>query len=694
MMLRMAGDNMRLTESAAGRVAGWLLAALWVFSMSGVDSSAFSSFPVCVVLALVLLLVVVGVLAGRKIVRLSALGWFSLLAGVYFLVRSLNSYALVDSWVDTTLILGAFVYYLAGVYAAQNRTHEGLFRVLGGALVLNLLAFVVVRQPWFCLEWTGRASHTPAGENSLPVSLFVYKNFAGVFFCLGGCILGGWAMWLKQGAARWGGLFLAVLCVGASFYCITRAVFVVLPLSLFALWGGYLCLRAFSDKKIGGVHLIVGLLLLAGGGIVVFDFFFGSSLHHVISGVDSHLRYLIWGAIGEVLPAVPLWGCGANATVWEIVPFYNEWQLPNYAHNEYLQTWVDYGIIGLVLMLLILVFHVVHALRCVAAVEETMSRRVLAVLSLVVLVAVSAYAVVDFPWHSFAFVSLTAFVCGVMASPFKCRTGSFFTARTWASGSRIPMVGVRAQGWPGRVFLLLLMSGLLVESVWMGKNLYPAWLAQWEYNELSRPGVDVSGDKRRELISHLAVQYPGPALADTYFMLPPCKPDLAAREKLLKRVLAANPKQLFTAVMLVDVLGAEKKFMEAEQLMRTVYVGDSMPGSMLSNWPAYYAYNLLIWGKYELQQGNHAVAYSLLDYALKLHEQKRIGFNPVWRSGPQPWKAHGGIKPGLPRLIESVCRDVRMLRLIQLQPDDSWMHPLVPGGRAALYQHLVKKTSR
>ena len=113
----------RLTESLPGRLAGILLAVLWIFSMAAVDAHAFSAFPACIALAVVLVVVVTAVLAGKRLVRMSNTGWCALAVGCYFLVRSMNSYAVVDSWGETALILGGMVYYVAGVYVAQNKNY-------------------------------------------------------------------------------------------------------------------------------------------------------------------------------------------------------------------------------------------------------------------------------------------------------------------------------------------------------------------------------------------------------------------------------------------------------------------------------------------------------------------------------------------------------------------------------------------
>ncbi len=682
---------LRLTESWPGRAAGWLLAALWIFSMSGVDAHAFSAYPACLVLAAVLLLSIGAMLTGKRLVRMSALGWFALAAGGYFLLRCLNSYAVVDSWAEAPRILGAFVYYVAGVYAAQNKNPGRIVGVLSAALLLNMLAMWAVRQPWFCLEWTGRAMYTPEGTNSLPTSLFIYKNFAGVFFCVGGCVLGAWAWWMQRGTMRVAGLCVALGSVLCSLMCGTRAVYLVLPLSLGVLWFICVLLRVFRDQRIGALNVLLGIGWFAGILIAVADFLFGYQLAGAVTGVNSHLRFLIWAAVCEVLPDAPLWGYGAQAATWELVPYYNEWQLPNYVHNEYLQAWADYGMIGLILMLLVLFLHVVQGVRCLIAEDCLPSRQYLAGGALLVLVAVAVYAMVDFPWHSFALVTMCAFCCGVLASPYASRQQPWFSRRNWQGAGRSPMVSIRAQKWPGRTLLLLLSVGLLANSAWLARALQPAWCAQWKYNELSCGRNDAHATARQALIAELLPQYPSPALMDTYFMFPQNDGRPEERERLLRMALAANPRQLFTLIMLVDTLGEQKKFAEAEQLMRERYVGDAMPGTRLCNWPAYYAYNLLLWGRFEMQQGNHDRALSLLDYALSMHARSHISFGVPWRGGEQPWKQHGGVKPGCRKLIETARADLRLLRLIGAQPDDSWMLPRTPGGRGILYRPLVDK---
>ena len=680
----------RLTESVPGCLAGWLLALLWLFSLSGVDSTAFSAFPVCVVLLVVSVLVAGCLLLGYRVVRMSALGWCSLAAGGYFLCRCLNSYAVVESWGESALIVGAAVYYVAGVYVAQNKRYSGVLCVMLAALVLSILAWWAVQQPWFCLEWTGRATYTPEGKNSVPMALLVYKNFAGFFFIAGGVALGGWALWAQRGIKSVLLSAVAVLAVAVSFFCSTRAPLFLAPIALLGLWVFDVLVRLYSGQKIGGVSYVIGVvfgvLLLVG----VYDFFFGRTLSAFFDGTDSHGRYALWSAVCEVLPNAPAWGCGAASVQWETIPFHRGTHLANLAHNEYLQVWADYGIIGLGCMLTIIVWHVVAGLRCVASDKISVERRALTAVSLLLLVFVSAYATADFPWHSFALVGMSAFSCGVLSSPFPYVRD----AHKWSSSSQPPVVGVRAQGKPGALLLLVLALGCGFWCVWLGEKLYPVWHSQWEYNRLSTGDGDPYAHKRRELIAGLLPGYPDSALMDTYFLLPAYNTDWRERERLLRIALEANPKQMFVVSMLAEVLGKQKRYADAEQLLREKYTEAGLHVSGLHNWPGVYAYNLLMWAREDMKRQQYGLALSKMQYVLKIHQWKRVQFGILRNHREHEGRKKTRIKPWLDDVIRGCKRDVRMMELLQVQPDDSWREPLTPGGIPSLYSSIVDKTQQ
>ena len=692
MMPRMAEAKSmkRLTESVPGRLVGWLLALLWVFSLSGVDSTAFSAFPVCVVLLAVLLLVFFCLLLGYRVVRMSALGWFSLAAGGYFLCRCLNSYAVVDSWADSVLIVVAAVYYLAGVYVAQNRHYSAPVIVLVVALLLSALAWWAVKQPWFCLEWTGRATYTPAGRNSMPTALLVYKNFAGFFFIAGAVALGGWALWAQRGIRAVLLCVVAVLSVLLSFFCGTRAPFFLAPIVLMGLWVFDVLVQLYSGRKISVLSYVVCavfvVLLLVG----VYDFFFGRTLSVFFDDTDSHGRYGIWSAVCEVLSHAPAWGCGAASVQWETIPFYKGEYLANMAHNEYLQVWADYGFIGLGCMLAIIAWHVVAGLRCVASDKISPERRALTSVSLLVLVFASAYATSDFPWHSVALVIMCAFVCGVLSSPFPYVRD----AHKWSASSQAPVVGVQAQGKTGKLLLLALVVGVGFWCVWLGQKLYPVWYNQWEYNRLSQSGEDAYAHKRRELIAALLPGYPDSDLIDTYFLLPAYGSDWHERERLLRIALEANPKQMFVVAMLAEVLGKQKRYEDAEQLLRTKYTEVGLLDSGLHNWPAVYAHNLVMWAREDMGRGQYGLALSKMKYALEIHRWKNVRYGFVLGHKINADKKKTRIKPWLKDVMMGCKRDVRMLELLQVRPDDSWRLPLTPGGIPSLYSSIVDKSQQ
>lgn len=678
----------RFVESVPGRLAGWLLAALWIYSMSGIDSRAYSAYPACIVLVAVLVLGGIGLLAGYRFVRMSWLGWFTLAAGGYFLVRCQNSYAVVDAWADEAIILGALVYYVAGVYAAQRQSCKPLLFVLAAALVLNILAFWATKQPWFCIEWTGRAQFTPEGKNSLYISLFIYKNFAGFFFAAGSVALAAGAGWLLRGTARNVAFLVALSGASVSFLCMTRVPYFVLPLCGIVCWILNLAQRVQTGKKVGWGSWCIGVALLAVVCVCMCDLLFGNYIGELVSGVDSHMRYYIWSSVCEILPSAPMWGYGAGATEWEIIPHFLQWRLPNYAHNDYLQVWADYGIIGFVLVVILMIAHVVQGMCCVASDKVLECRRGSVLVAIILLISIAAYAISDFPWHDFALVSMGAFACGLLASPFA------YQRKGWGSHSGgAGVVKLRAQMWPGKILMLLCVCVVAYSSVRLGAHLRSAWYAQWRYNEVSQPGLDPDGSARRAIIAELIPQYPSPTIMDTYYRLPVGKVDFEEQEFLLRLALEANPKQLYTGLFLAEIMDCQQRFEESERLFRKLYGGRDILNSCLAQWSSHYAYHVLLWGRYELQQGNRERAFSLLEHALKIDRKYRIDFFLAYRSGDDAWLVEHRKKHRRPGIIDNAYTDERLLRKLGVQPDHDWKQPMAPGEPGALYTSIVEKIS-
>lgn len=672
----------RFVESAMGKVAGGMLVLLWVASMCVVDAHAYSALPYVAGLGVVVVLAVLGVVSGQKFVRMPLVAWLALGVGGYFMVRSEHSYAVVESWRESALILSCAVFYVAGVYAGQLRGSRGLAWGLALALGANMAAFVVMQHVDAELWWLGRPEMSLTGPNSRYVTLFLYKNFAALFLALGGAVLLWRALW--KGGWCAGGVAQAVLGVGAvalSFFCGSRVVWLVLPVAAVVGWVLWLVQRLYAGWRVGVWTVLVGLGLVTLLGMGLYDLCFGGLLGKILTGVDTHLRYQIWSNLCRVIPDAPAWGYGVGASQWEIVPIFNEWHTPNFAHNEYLQAWVDYGPIGALLVLGVLGVHLGAGGMALASEHVDKTRRSTIAMALLVLVVMAVAALTDFVWHDFALATMTAFCCGLLVSPRVCAVFSWKTlGRRWVEGSGPRMVPVRAQGAVGKLALVVLGCGVLLGGWKLYERTSAAWMAQWRYDKMVREGAPTP--ELRAFLGQVVQHYPDPAVMDCYALLPyDVEPDWAVMESLLWQVHHANPKQLFTVVMLAEVMGRRAKGAEVEKLLRRHFVGDGMDVSMLTAWPSYYSMNLLQWAQQELNAGRLGRARSMFNYAF------RVGhFMPLtaWRKGVKRWTEGGSSRRKA--FVKSCRADAATLNAMQVPEDHSWQQPLEPAGKPSLYR--------
>ena len=675
----------RLAESWTGRAAGVLLTLLWVASMGAVDAHAYSTFPALLGLAGVVLLFALGLLSGQKIARLTPLAWLGLGTGGYFLARALGSYSLVESWSEQALLLGCFVFYVAGICSGQQKGSRGLAWVLAFALGVNLLYFFLMQQPWADILWCGRPAMSLTGPNTHPTSLYLYKNFAGLFFLVGGAALLWRSIWLGGSSwKRWSGGLFGLLCMGAAFGCQTRAVWPLLPVTFVAGWLLWLIIRLYSREKVGWLTILTGVAIVTAGGILLYDFFITGSFMEKLTNLDTHLRYQVWGDICRRGGDIPLLGFGARATQWEIVPWYNEWQTPNFAHNEYLQAWMDYGPVGVGLMLAFLFLHLIHGFLTLASEGVDTGRRVRTGLALLVVLSLSVCAGADFVWHDFSLAAFTAFACGLLAAPYPHPRFSLADLhRHWQKGRGPSLIQVRAQGMPGRILLFLLACGFIWFSSGLARTLYPAWSAQWEYERLTRSHAPSA--PKLALLENILPYYPDTGIMDHYVTLPPAgKPDWKKIEHCLRLTLQANPHQLFTVVMLADAMGKQGRFRDVEILLRRSYPGDGPENTRLTHWVSYYGSNLLQWAQQTMTSGDAATAHSMLDCARKISRHASFSPSTMYRQGIRlsSWRA----SPEHHRFVENCWLDLTTLQSLEIPLDDSWQNPLEPGGKPSLYR--------
>lgn len=677
----------RLTESRMGKVCGWLLGLVWIVAMAATDSNAYSLWPFLIALAVVALLAVSCMISGAKTVRIPVLGWASLGLCLYFLVRCLCSYSLVESWLESGLIVSAGVFYVAGIYAAQNRSDRGVVAVLALAVLLNVL-FLAVKPGDINMLWTGRPAVGLTGENNSPMTLFVYKNFASSFLVIGGFALVGGSLWLPwSGRARGVCAVCGILGVAMSLLCESRAVILLAPILMVAMSVLHLVVKLYTEGRVtkGGVIvcILTGTLILVEMG----SLFLGDGLQE-IAGIDTHLRYDIWQCVFPVALKAPLWGYGTMASHWEIIGVFNEWSTPNMAHNEYLQVWADYGLIGLVGVLLFLVFHTLNGLRALAADAPDAGRRARVAVSLLIVWGIAAVSVSDFPCHSFSLMGMAAFCCGILASPFPHPPFSLFSRRKWMRGRGPSDVPVMAQGAFGKSMVALAALGVVGFAVWHYPHLHAAWMAQWRFDALSLPGADPYVKERHAMMEKIMDIYPDSAIADYYFLLPQYGGVRPGAEGVLRKALAANPRQGYTVTMLANILGRQGRYEEAEILMRRYYPQEGLPGSRTCNWPFYYYYNLLRWSHLCMVSGQQEVGMSMAEYALNMGRRASFSKSPeLFYRAKKPWTATGGVHPvrEVTGVESVVAGKLRVLRKLGVQKDDSWMQPMEHGGKSALY---------
>ncbi len=676
----------RLAESRPGYILGGILALLWITAMSAADSNACTLTPFLWGLSGVVIMAVICILMGYKVVRLPLIAWVSLAVGGYYLVRAYHGFSLTDNWTDIGLICFAFVYYLAGVYGGQRLSSRGCALVLGIAAAINIFYLWLLKDSDISLHWVGRTDISLIGTNTRNTGLFVYKNFAGLFLALSGGLLLWRNIW--RGTRSLSTLLSSALGVGAivaSFFCGSRAILLILPLLLISGWILWLILKIFSDKGLGWIMITTGVLILTGALIAGYEFLFGDTLMKSLFDSDSHLRFHVWEYVNNAATRAPLWGFGPCGSTWEIVTTYREWQLPNYAHNEYLQMWADYGLIGLGGMLLIIVLHIIHAFLALSSDSLFPERRISVSLALLSLGGLCCSAITDFVWHNAALISMGAFACGTLASPFPHRPLQIFNRQKWRESDK--PIPVKAEGRCVKVIISAASLALVALMLQLSGTLYRPFIAQWQYDAMIARG-DSTEQCRAHLLNIVPI-YPHSKIADEFILrAPTTTPNWDEYEKALLQILEANPRQLFTASILAQCLGKQHRFEDAEKVFRYYYPEDGPGNNNLSPWATFYTANLQHWGMQHIEKGDLGTALSMLNYADKLAKITGYIPNAQYRSGVRSWVHLGSDSQ---KLYQRSCRaDLATLRAINPPQNHSWQQPLTEGGKPALYTRYQK----
>ncbi len=678
----------RFVDSIWGRAAAWVLVITWIASMGMPDDLGYTQLPMILGLIGAVTLSFIGVILGHRVVQLPTLAWLSLAAACYMAVRALTSYSVLEGFIDLGILLGCVIFYLAGIYIAQLKQAGALLvKILCVALILNIIYWVLMNMTEIGLWVVGRLDVGFGGENSRHEALFLYKNFAGAFFLFGGAALCWYAIWSRSKRA------LAYTAMGIasmllSFQCGTRAVLLLIPIALVLGWLLWLILRIFDHKRVRWFDTLMLLAIIVGIVIGMYDLLYGNMVTGLLAGIDTHSRYDIWSFLLQVLPNAPLWGYGAGASQWEIVYVFNDWMRPNYAHNEYLQMWTDYGLIGLGLLLILLVSHLFMGVVTLGN-EETSSERKLAVaLCSFILICLCLLSLSDFVWHQYALASASAFCCGVLGSPAR-RKGTFWQwiglGRKWSSTTVYPL---HAQGMMGRIGLGLVMLGCSLLMALLVKTFAPVYFLQYKWS--SQLAIRDGGRMAAQTYYEAASLYPDYRIIERLARFGVIKPALRTEQlvALLESSLEHNPKNPFVLTHLVEFYSFLGHFEKAERAMRQHLPAGGAPSNLITQPHVHYGLNVLYQGFRALSNGELGKAYSMLDYGLKLHKKMPLIFNFAYID-EAPKQNQGYTRPGLKELLASATNERDFLQSLGVEKDNSWKAPQRRGEQGALYQAYV-----
>lgn len=161
-------------------------------------------------------------------------------------------------------------------------------------------------------------------------------------------------------------LIVCTCCLVLFLLCInSRAGLLCLLLMVAMCWAHLAFVRKMY--KLGAVSLVVVVLLAASFHFMLPEHFrnLSTTVTQLVSGDTSDGRIEIMGNAFQVVKENPLLGVGAGDRLDVLRPFYATPENPNESfynpHNQYLDTWMTTGVVGLLLMLALMLVPMVYA---------------------------------------------------------------------------------------------------------------------------------------------------------------------------------------------------------------------------------------------------------------------------------------------------------------------------------------------
>lgn len=390
-----------VTQSISQRRAeiGFLLvsALLLSFFFNGRNIYVFLWTMTCLILALVIVLYLA--YQKNREIKVSAVTFMVLVLALWLFLSILWSRIPYLSIMTSWWLSAAALVYLIFILAPRK---EAIYKaVLVAAFVFGGVQGLLGLYQFFVLE-------------NLPNGLFLYKNLLGSFLVLQIFVLSGLFFILPEEKKRNRYLLLSVLFFLAFVVGViqSRGVYLSLFLSMLLFFGMAYYLQVNRRSL---VMLLVTIVLA----FVCAELTTLSGMSQRVMTLEDPYsagtsRFLIWQGCLEMIRAYPLWGTGLG-TYWLIWPPYRnplDTSGGYFAHNDYLQFWIEGGI-PLLILLLVLMFVIAVSCYKTMKARELLPARKIEVLSLCAgLFALAIHTFFDFNFYSLPNMILAGLMLG------------------------------------------------------------------------------------------------------------------------------------------------------------------------------------------------------------------------------------------------------------------------------------------
>lgn len=276
-----------------------------------------------------------------------------LATAAWFAGRAWFSPARELALIDLTLVAMAVSTFI--VFQNAFRDHRAQAVIIGGIAALLCLNLAVMAVQYRDISYNLFIPHVPRGW---PAGLFRHYSHCATFLIMGSLLLGAfsikssWPLFIRIML-----LIIAVLGLAAVYITKSRSGMMGACGGFFTLLFYWLLTGKRDDRKWCGIALLlapIALIIIVAISIstlqaVQQNRHEGSDL---IDMMDNNFRLYLYGIALSCIILHPFVGGGSRSFSWENYRFWNSEDIgafaadPEHVHNEFVQVFTDYGIIG------------------------------------------------------------------------------------------------------------------------------------------------------------------------------------------------------------------------------------------------------------------------------------------------------------------------------------------------------------